>query len=203
MTRPRLSLRHDRRGVSVVEFAFIAPAFCLILVGLFDIGHTLYMRAALQGVMQKAARDSTLETNTTTARLALIDAKIERDVKVLAPAADVDFSRRYYRTFSDAAAAQREDFTDDNGNGRCDAGEPFEDANHNGVWDADGGNEGQGGAKDATVLTVTVTYPPMFPLRRMLGQANSDVKLTAKTVLKNQPYSDQGSYAAPTEGHCP
>ncbi|PCD01604.1 tight adherence protein TadE [Sphingomonas spermidinifaciens] len=203
MIRAPLPLARDRRGVSAVEFGFIAPTFCMVLLGIFDFGHTLYMRGALQGVVQKSARDSTLESNTTAGQQAILDARVRAQVKALANNSTVEFKRRYYRTFSDAAAASAEDWTDTNNNGRCDAGEPYEDANNNSNWDADGGNDGQGGAKDATVLTVTVTYPRMFPLLKLLGDNTANAKIVATTVLKNQPYSDQGSYAAPTRRNCP
>ncbi|WP_315763330.1 TadE/TadG family type IV pilus assembly protein [Sphingomonas sp. Y38-1Y] len=196
-------LARDRRGVSAVEFAFIAPTFCMVLLGIFDFGHTLYMRGALQGVLQKVARDATLESNTTEGQQAILDTRVRSHVKALANNATLDIKRRYYRTFSDAAAARAEDWTDTNRNGRCDKGEPYEDANNNGVWDADGGNDGQGGAKDATVVTVTVTYPRMTPLLKLFGDDTANAKIVATTVLKNQPYSDQGSYTAPVWRNCP
>jgi hypothetical protein len=46
-----------------------------------------------------------------------------------------------------------------NGDGVCNAGEPFEDANANGSWDADQGKAGSGGARDAVLYEVQVTYP--------------------------------------------
>lgn len=203
MTHRYRNLLADRRGVSVVEFGMIAPIFCMVLLGIFDFGYTLYMRGAVQGVLQKVARDATLETNTTGTQQTALDAKIRSHVKALANNATMEVTRRYYRTFSDAAAAKAEDWTDTNRNGKCDAGEPYEDANGNMVWDADGGNDGQGGAKDATVMTVTVTYPRMFPLLKLFGDNVANTKIVATTVLKNQPYSDQANYAAPVSRNCP
>ena len=59
----------------------------------------------------------------------------------------------------------------------------------------------KGGAKDRTLYTVVITYPRFFPLWRFIG-ASSTTKLTASTILENQPYSDQNSYGAATVGHC-
>ncbi len=187
-------LRTDSRGATLVEFAIIAPTLCLLLVGAFDVAHTLYMRSALQGIVQKTARDSTLETGSASSQQAALDNEVRSQVKALANNANVTFNRRYYRTFTEASNATPESWTDTNHNGTCDAGEPYEDANANHVWDADGGNSGQGGAKDATLYTVTVSYPQMFPLYRFINGSNS-VTLTASTVLRNQPYADQDSYA--------
>ncbi|NIJ18523.1 Flp pilus assembly protein TadG [Sphingomonas naasensis] len=196
------ALLRDRRGVTVVEFAIVAPVMGLVLLGGFDIGHTLYMRTTLQGVLQKAGRDAALESGASASAQEKLDKKITDQVKALANNADVEIKRRYYRTFEDAAAAKAEIHTEVNGNGICDAGEPFEDANNNGKWDADGGNGGQGGAKDATLYTVTVSYPRFFPLNNFIGGSNT-TKVSASTVLRNQPYADQGVYDSPTEGHCP
>lgn len=198
--RKRLAV--DQRGATVVEFAIVAPVLCLVLVGAFDVAHTLYMRATLQGILQKAARDSTLEEGSLAAQITATDNKVRSQVLALANNASLTFTRRFYRTFSEAAAARAETWTDTDGNGVCNGGEPYEDANANMTWDKDGGNAGQGGAKDATLYTVTVTYPRMFPLPKFTGAGGTTTKLSASTVLRNQPFSDQGSYAAPVVRNC-
>ncbi|MEG3178490.1 TadE/TadG family type IV pilus assembly protein [Sphingomonas sp. RB3P16] len=204
MTRAPASdrrLRDDNRGATVIEFAIVAPVLCLLLVAGFDTAHTLYARAALQGVIQKTARDASLETGTSATAATALDNKVRAQVSALANNATITFTRRYYRTFSLAAAATAESYTDTNGNHTCDAGEPYIDANNNTVWDSDGGDSGQGGAKDRTLYTVKVSYPRMFPLWKFIGVA-STTTLTAKTILQNQPYSDQNSYAAATQRNC-
>lgn len=194
----------DDRGAVLTEFAFVAPVMCLFLVGGFDIAHSLYMQADLQGIVQKTARDGGLEAGATAAQQAALDAKVTSQVKALANNATVTFTRRFYRTFSDAAVAKAEKWTDTNGNGTCDANEPYIDANNNSAWDADGGDAGQGGAKDKTVYTVTVTYPRMLPLDKFIPGLPAQQTFTAKTVLQNQPYTDQGSYlVTSTVRNCP
>lgn len=196
------ALRRDEAGATVVEFAMVAPVLGLVLLGAFDVAHTLYTRAALQGVVQKTARDSTLESGSDAATQATLDEKVRKQAKALANNATITITRRYYRTFSEAAAARAEVWTDTNSNGRCDAGEPYEDANRNNVWDRDGGNAGQGGAKDATLYTVSATYPRIFPLYNLVGGSRTTT-ITASTVLRNQPYGDQGSYGAMQVRNCP
>jgi len=170
------------------------------MIGAFDVGHTLYVRAVVQGALQKAARDSGLESGLT--NNAALDAKVSSQIKdVTGNAADVKFKRRFYRTFSAAAAARAEPFTDTNGNSKCDGGEPFEDQNHNNVRDADGADEGQGGAKDSVLYTVTVSYPRMFPLNGLMNLSNTTT-VNGSMILANQPYGDQGSYAAPVVRYC-
>ncbi len=198
-------LARDERGATIVEFAIVAPVMAILLLGAFDIAHSLYMRAVLQGIVQKVARDSTLESGLDATTQATLDAKVSRQAKALVNNADVSITRKWYRTFSNAAAAKFEPFTDANGNGICDGpsggtpGELYEDNNGNGRWDASGGNTGAGGAKDAVVYTVTVNYTRMFPVYGLFGGSNTS-SVTASTVLRNQPYGDQG---VATVRNCP
>lgn len=194
-------IKRDERGATLVEFAFVAPTFCLMLVGAFDIGHTLYMRSILQGVVQKAARDSALEDGV--ANQTLIDTRVENAVHSLNKNATVSISRRFYRSFSEASAAQAEAFTDTNGNGTCDASEPYEDSNNNNIWDADGADAGQGGAKDSVIYTVDVSYDRIMPLSKIIPHYSDTVNVEAATVLSNQPYGDQNQYGAATLRNCP
>ena len=196
-------LRRDARGATIIEFAIVAPVMCLLLVGGFDIAHTLYARGALQGIVQKTARDSTLENSTSTSAQTALDNKVKNQVMALANNATIDITRRYYRTFSDAAAAKAEAWTDTNKNGQCDAGEPYQDDNLNSVWDRDGGNAGQGGARDAVLYTVSMSYPRMLPLNNFIPAMSDKVTVTASTVLLNQPYDAQQSYGTPVVRYCP
>lgn len=183
----------EESGATLVEFAFVAPVLFVLLMGTLDVGHQLYTRAVLNGEMHKAGRDSSLETGT--AQGATLDAHVEDMVHEVAPTATVSFKRDSFRNFSEASASEPEDFTDTNGDGTCNAGEPYDDANNNNVWDPDGGNDGQGGAKDAVVYTATVTYTRLFPMAGLAGLSDT-VTLTSTTILRNQPFADQDESAA-------
>ena len=78
------------------------------------------------------------------------------------PNATIDIDRRAYVDYSDVN--RPEDFTDNNDDGMCDDGEPYEDINNNGMWDQDRGKDDMGGARDAVLYTVTVSYPRAFPV---------------------------------------
>ena len=174
----------------------------MLLVGVLDIAHGQVLRAVLQGALQKSGRDSTLEDAATTARQAVVDQKVRDTVGGLAFGEPITFTRRFYRTFERVAAAQAEPHTDSNANGRCDNGEQYMDNNLNTVWDADGGDAGQGLAFDKAVYTASVTYPRLFPLWRFVGGPSASTA-TARTVLMNQPYVGQGSYGTPVARNCP
>ncbi|HWJ71438.1 MAG TPA: TadE family protein [Sphingobium sp.] len=193
----------------MVEFALIAPTLCLFLIGAFDISHTLYMQSVLQGAVQKAARDGTLESasgSDSTPR-DLLDEMVREQLLPLNKNAQINFNRRFYRTFSEAAAAKAEKFTDSASpslyhDGKCNNGEAYEDANNNGRFDRDGGDSAdRAGARDNIVYTVTVSYPRLFPLDRLIG-GNGTTTLNASTVLASQPYGDQDRYSPMTIRHC-
>jgi Flp pilus assembly protein TadG len=184
----------EQSGAAIIEFALVAPTLVLLLLGVFDLGHGIYTKTMLLGSIEKASRDSTIEAAIT----GTLDAKVTSAVQQIAPGATVTFSRSHYTSFTQVR--KPEDFTDTNHDGVCDNGEPFEDANGNGVWDADQGLIGQGGARDAVLYKVTVTYPRLFPLWRLLRQSSSS-QLVASTVLRNQPYSLQALPAK--SGNCP
>lgn len=195
------ALARDQKGATIVEFAFVAPVMGLALLGAFDVAHTLYMRSALQGIVQKTARDSSLESGTETNQQTLLDNRVKDQVKALANNMTIQITRRYYRSFSKAATASAESWTDTNGDGTCNAGEPYQDDNLNSSWDKDGADAGQGGAKDAVLYTVTVSYPRLFPIQNFVGGA-STTKVAASTVLRNQPYGEQSSYGTSIVRNC-
>jgi Flp pilus assembly protein TadG len=187
------SLTRNCDGAAIVEFALIAPVLLMTLFGLFDLGHGMYTKSMLQGAIEKASRDATIEGATTGA----LDAKVNAVVRRIAPNATLTFTRASYATFT--SVGQPEDYVDTNHNGVCDTGETFEDANANGIWDSNQGRTGNGGARDAVLYTVTVSYPRIFPIARLIGQSNTQMMSTA-TVLRNQPFGLQN---APATAVCP
>lgn len=183
-------LHADCAGATAVEFALISPVLALILVGLFDMGFSVYANTMLQGALQRAARSSTVEGAGTT--LASIDEAVRTEVQRVVPDATITFTRKSFANFTDIGV--QEDFTDTNGNDACDAGEPYEDANGNGAWDRDRGATGLGGARDAVLYTATMTYSRKFPMASMIGMGDTMTSSTS-TVLRNQPYDAQKSRA--------
>jgi Flp pilus assembly pilin Flp len=204
MALPLLKAKHDECGASIMEFGLIAPVVMFMLLGAMDIGHSYFVRATLDGTMQRAARSSSLEGSVSTVAQDVIDERVKESVRTLAPAATITTTRRYYSTFSDAASAKAEVVNEvpTSMNQRCDPGETFMDANKNGVWDADGGSDGQGGAKDIVIIKYKVRYPRLFPMAALAGWP-SYVELETSSVLANQPYGEQVAKSAPVSVNCP
>ena len=177
-------LHDDARGAAVVEFALVAPVLIMALMGMFDMTYNIYTSAMLEGSIQKAARDSSVEDADS-----VVDGRVTSAVRAIAPDATIDFNRRAYDSY--ANVAKPENYTDLNGNGACDNGEPFEDANGNNTWDRDRGASGFGGARDAVLYEVTVTYDRPFPIARFVPGMARQVTTVARTVLRNQPFGLQ------------
>lgn len=173
----------DRRGATLIEFAILLPVLMALVMGLMDIAYQAYIQATLEGAVQKAGRDSTIEAADTST----IDTRVVTAVKRIAGNATVIPSRLSYSSFG---VIKPESFTDTNANGQYDAGECFTDINGNGQWDSDPGIAGQGNASDVTVYKVTVSYVRLFPIAGLIGWSNQ-VTLSASTRFKNQPYSTQ------------
>ncbi|GGE77392.1 TadE/TadG family type IV pilus assembly protein [Sphingomonas prati] len=189
MTGPRriADLFDDRRGATIVEFAIVAPVLIILLFGLLDLGYDVYVKAQLEGAMEQAGRNSTLETNAKNG--AAIDAFVESRVRNVVSRATFVPTRMAYTAFKDV---QKEESYSDNkpANGRYNVGECFEDVNGNQKWDADLGRTGQGGANDVVLYSMTVKYDRLMPSSGLLG-LSQHVQVTASTVLRNQPYDDQ------------
>jgi len=191
---PRLGA--DRAGAAVVEFAIVMPVLLMLLLGTIEFGLNVYMRAVLEGAMQQAGRNSSLQT--AQGGQGTIDSFVSSRVKAILPNATVTFARQNYQNFS--AVGKPEDFTDSNGNGQHDSTECFQDANADGIWNADGGRSGLGGANDVVEYTATVAYPSVIPAAAMLNLSPTTT-ITATTILRNQPFASQPGWT--TTQVCP
>lgn len=191
-------LATDRRGVTIVEFALVAPVMCLMMMGLGDMLYQMYAKELLDGAIQKAARDSSIQGGGQ--QTAEIDGEVMDMIGTIMtrptpscattpPAGTYCATRRNFAVFS---AAGPEPFNDDNANGQRDTGECYQDLNNNGSWDAVGGtgNAGQGAANDVTLYTIKVTYTRIFPVPQLLGWSPNNT-IAAQALLKNQPYASR------------
>ncbi|HEV7223472.1 MAG TPA: TadE/TadG family type IV pilus assembly protein [Pirellulales bacterium] len=54
--------RNDRRGTSAVEFAFIAPVFFMLVIGMIEFGRAMMVQQALTNAARQGARLATLDS---------------------------------------------------------------------------------------------------------------------------------------------
>ncbi len=204
-------LKDNEQGAVLIEFAFIAPAFFLILMGVFDFGYSIYARTVLNGAIQTAARNSALEdainstdvtqngTTTTVANIDIIDQRLTDAVEDIVPFGTISIDRKSYFDFFDVE--RPEVFTDNNDDGICNNSEPYTDENSNGFWDEDVGVSGVGGPRDVVLYEVNLSYNRIFPLHNILG-SNPVQTITATTVLRNQPYGQQTNNSSTQQATC-
>lgn len=186
-------LRDDRRGITVVEFALIAPVFFTILMGTMDLGYQAWFRSTMNGVMEDAARRAAVGSYSPAATDEFIKSKLRR----ILPASQ--------RTNEDAITIEKKSFAnfsrignpevitnDPNSNNIIDVGDCWEDANANGVYDvaASAGANGLGSAEDVVYYEVTAEFPRLFPMPTMLGW-DENMVTTVQTAVRSQPFGEQ------------
>ncbi len=188
--RNRRALRElgrDKKGATLTEFGLVAPILIMMIMGIFDMAHSQYTTALMNGAMQKAGRDLTLED--AGSQQTNIDARVIAQIQNVVPdSATVTLEKLSHYEFEDIGEA--EEFTDTNDDGLCNFGEPYADYNGNGQWDSNRGEVGIGGARDAVLYTAIVTYDRVFPMYGLAGLPQQ-VELRSSTVLRNQPYDEQ------------
>jgi len=183
-----MALLRDVRGAAAVEFAMTAPILFLMVAGSLDMAQGYYVNTVLQGAVNAAARKSSLQSGQTSSTT--LDSLVTTMITNVMPKATVTFTRKNYAEFT--SVGMPEDFTDTNKNGKYDSTECFVDMNGNGIWDADMGKSGLGGANDVVAYTVTVNYKRLFGLGSYLGLPLSQT-IHATTILKNQPFATQST----------
>lgn len=206
--------RKNEDGATIVEFAIIAPVFLFMLLGTFEIGYAIYMRSALNGAIQQAARDATLQAGSDPIERKAMDDKVRGILKKVNSGLDDDditITRKSYTNFSNVE--RLEDYTDTNANGTCDNNERFFDENDNGEWGTVGRAD-NGGARDAVLYSISITYDAVFPFDTFTRDSkNRDAAftlegignqrtLTSETLLKNQPFGDQAARTTRTPTFC-
>jgi len=177
----------DSRGATIVEFAFVAPILVLTLLGLFDLGYKSYVASNLQGALHEAARLGTVGNKTT----AQIDAHIQSRLNQFSRGATITITHKSYLDFSGVTVP--ETITSDTVPiGTYNVGDCYQDANANGAYDTDRGKSGMGNSEDVLHYTITMSYPRLFPLTKLMGLSATDT-IASSTVFRNQPYGSRST----------
>jgi Flp pilus assembly protein TadG len=181
----------DRRGSAAVDFALVVGPFVLLVIGLLEFGMLMIGQTLLQSAVAEASRfgltGRTLEGQT---REDVIAAMVnEAGIGLIDPARLV-FETLVYPSFD--SVGKPETFTDTNGNGQWDAGEPFADINGNGQWDADMGAAGLGGPEDIVLYRVRYDWQMLTPLLTHLLPGEGKIRLEASLAVRNEPFPAEG-----------
>jgi hypothetical protein len=188
-------LAADARGVTIVEFAIVAPVLILLLVGGFDLAHQSYVRSVLQGALNDAARRAAVEDPEFIAAGDTLEERVANliigQVEPLTPDAEIVIEQSNFYDFSGIGNPEKL-MTDENENGQYDEsdGDCFADLDEDGEYDTDTGRSGIGGANDVVFYEATLTMPRLVPLHGFLS-VSSEYNLRAETAIRNQPYEAQ------------
>lgn len=178
-------LRSDTRGATLVEFAMIILPLSMALLGLTDLGYRAYVSSVVEGTLHRAARMATVGDKTS----AQIDTFVTQQLAKFTNGSAPVITKTNYYEFSGVGKPEKL-ITDLPPLGSWNTGDCYQDLNGNGRWDSVAGRDGLGGSDDIVFYQVSLSYPRLVPMGKLLGWADSQT-ITANTVMRNQPYSRQ------------
>lgn len=182
-----LRFRRCTRGVTAVEFAFIAPVLCLIVMGIVEVAMIMFAQTVMESAIFQASRTGKtgyVESGQT--QQETIEAAINRMAGLIMDTNQITLTSKYYDNFSNVE--QAEPFVDLDGDGVRDEAENYTDTNMNGQYDEDTyGVSGTGSASQIVLYTATYPWAINTPLVSQFFN-NGTVTITARTVIRNEPY---------------
>jgi Flp pilus assembly pilin Flp len=195
---------HDQRGSNVVEFALVMPFFAMTVLASFQVGYIGWAQNRLEAAVREGSRAGvTGDTgpDPTASRDEFIMHTVEDAMRGLRIAENQSISleaKAYpsYQTLNKPG----EPFDDANNNGICDAGETYYD--YDGVPGrslTDIGSPGSGGSGDVVRYTVTFPLKLFVPVAGSLFGNNGVLNLESTTVVKNENFA---AGAPPASGTC-
>lgn len=177
-------LGRDADGAAAVQFAILAPALLLLIIGSFEVAMMLFVAGTMESAVLAASRAGvTGFTEDGVSREERI-----RDIILDRTMGFVDMDHTVIRTLvyqSFDQIGQPEPFSDDNGNGAHDPGESFTDINGNGQWDDDMGSAGLGGPGD--VVLYDIEYET-GALTNLFAPIFGRVVHRAAVAVRNEPF---------------
>lgn len=185
-----------RDGSSFVEFALVAPAVLLGIAGVIDFMMVLFVTSLLEGGLQDASRlgrtgyQPTGVSRETAIRNSVADATIG-----LIDMNEVQITYKVYPGFENVGESEPYDDIAP-ANGAYDAGEPFNDINGNGVWDADMGVAGLGEPGDVVLYKVSYEWPALTPLVAPFFGPDGKASIGASVAVRNEPWESAPPPAA-------
>ena len=185
--RRQSALLRDQRGATAVEFAVVASAVFVMLFAVLEFSAIMLVSNIMESATSITSRlGKTGYVTAGQSREATILAEVTKQTQGLIKPEQLSIASKYYAQFDQIG--DPEPWNDANANGLAEVGE-YTDVNGNGQWDADMGLAGYGGAGAVVVYTVSYPWPIMTPLLSpVIGNAQGKYVITARAVVKNEPY---------------
>lgn len=173
-------------GVTAIEFAIIAPVLMLFVVGIMEVGLMVGGQQILEDAVFVGSRTTkTGYVATGSTQAATVTSAIKKAAGPYLDPTKLVVTSTSYPDYSSIP----EPFTDTNNNGVRDPTEAYTDINGNGKYDAGAaGTSGYGGGGEVVVFTATYPWKLYTPLIRNLMAASGTFTLSARAVIKNEPY---------------
>jgi Flp pilus assembly protein TadG len=176
-----------RDGVAALEFAFIAPVFLMLMMGVIETSLLMLTQNTLENAIFAATRTGkTGYTASGSTQVDTIRAALNSRAISFIDTTQLNLSYKSYNQFDQIG--QPEPFVDANSNGVRDNGENYTDVNANGQYDTDMGASDVGGSSEVVVYTVTYPWRINTPMIGRLFTNNGNLTLTARAVVQNEPY---------------
>lgn len=179
--------RAGRRGVAAVDFALVAPALFILVLGFFEVALMFTGSILLEAGASNAARAGI--TGSVIAGLSR-EEKVRRAIaEATVPLLDperLEIDTLVYPSFD--SIGRPEAWSDLDGNGVHDPLEPFDDANGNGTWDSDMGRSGAGGPSEVVLYRVRYDWQPIVPVMRAILPDGGALTLRTSLAVRNEPF---------------
>ncbi len=178
-----------RDGVTMLEFALIVPVLVTLLVAIIELSLIYMTQALMENASASASRlGKTGYVASGMTREQTILADLQRFNNQLFRVDEMSVTSLSYARIQDIG--QPEPFVDANHNNQWDTTERYDDINNNGQYDTDQGTPGYGGSGNVVVFTLAYPWRIMTPLLgEALGEGGVRV-LSARMVVKNEPYDE-------------
>ncbi|MGB4100859.1 MAG: TadE/TadG family type IV pilus assembly protein [Alphaproteobacteria bacterium] len=170
-----------------IEFAMLAPAYFLLIIGIMECSLMMFAQHVLESASANASRiGKTGYVGTNETRQQTIMDTITHLAGFIMDPSKIVVTSTTYQSFGSIGAG--ESFIDANGNGQWETGENYTDSNGNGQYDTDVGTSGMGNAGDIVVYTISYPWPVMTPVMSDIVGTNGVLNLASRVVVKNEPY---------------
>lgn len=182
-------LKDCKTGSALVELAFVLPVISLATIGTLEVGMTMVSSTMLEGAISEASRAGmTGYTAVGMTREAYINDLLKRKTFGMINLQNLVITQKVYDNFGNVGLP--EPFTDIDGDTVYTPGvDSYTDMNCNNQWDQEIGTTGVGGP--GQVVLYQVVYDANFMtgyFSKMIGDADGKIRLTASTVIQNEPY---------------
>jgi len=174
-------------GVTAIEFAFIAPVFLLMVMGIIEFSMIMFTSTVMESATTSTARlgKTGFVAEGSTRQQDIINNVSNKTAGLLTPG-NINITTKVYANFDEIG--QPEPCVSPAAS-PCPGtpGVNFVDVNGNGQWDSDMGLAGLGNAGDIVVYTVSYPWAVMTPIISAIIGTNYNI--TARTVVRNEPFT--------------